>query len=836
MLLYQQQDENSPASAAKNNNKQPRSSDKKEKQQKYREQFEQVDRTNDHVDRYYPGINMYPGSGVGGAATGHQQPDTTPKTQAPTSPAGTHQSENSASPHPRGGRSASMRANRPNPPGLGSNGPSEVGALNEYGEPTSAPAGFAQVGGVTSPQLNPRASGLLSPTMGPVRKGGNSFHMGSFQTPPGRMSARLSGRESYLSSPGGGTTPNHLRAYTPSSRRSSIRHSRRSLEQLSFQEIEEMSDDKASQYQARVAMRFYLQKCTANDLSEEELIDRVKLCQKLDAEIRTAWIHYTTSEARGVRDPQKHDREFLMNFICGLQDGTMEKYRKMRNPHRGQTANEVFVGGIGVIAPEAVEAYFRRFGPLRYVDVKKDKGFGFVKFDNKDIMAVALSQKEHIIEGKRVEIKPAENRAPNKEVAAKWTLNPPTIHEIGTNSGTTGAGADEASKPTGDNETTTPKSTSAPDPNLTDKQNEIKQKYKNAGTYSIKNGLLSLPLPDVVAHAPEGKMSFLVDPEEQNPKKYGITEQILLKPYKGGNNDKGAGKNGKKGKGKYGSSNGAAGGDHYYNSYGAAGGPRGGKNAPLQRVGGTGQDGYYQVQREYSKESYDSYYSGYSSNHPAANQPPTYFGAAPQDHHQYNAHYNSHPRGPRGPPPQHQPPPYPSYLPAQQQQPMGVSQKGGYALTQQIVDANSSFPGTPYSSKGTASPLYADQQQHLYHSNPQTPQHVPAPHPAYQQAVSTGHVPPGYQMVMMPVNQLQNMPGYQLLPLNNPNDYHDSEYRDSLVMPDYAAQQPAGHAEDYWQPRSAAQTAGYYSPASSAPRRFPASAQPRGGNGNVRLQ
>ncbi len=66
----------------------------------------------------------------------------------------------------------------------------------------------------------------------------------------------------------------------------------------------------------------------------------------------------------------------------------MEKYRKMRNPHRGQTANEVFVGGIGSIAPEAVEAYFRRFGPLRYVDVKKNKGFGFVKFDNKDIMAV----------------------------------------------------------------------------------------------------------------------------------------------------------------------------------------------------------------------------------------------------------------------------------------------------------------------------------------------------------------------------------------------------------------------------------------------------------------
>lgn len=84
----------------------------------------------------------------------------------------------------------------------------------------------------------------------------------------------------------------------------------------------------------------------------------------------------------------------------------------MKNPHRGETANEVFVGGIGVIAHDRITAYFREFGDLRYVDVKKDKGFGFVKFDDKVTLEKVLSKKEHVIEGKRVEVKPAENRSP----------------------------------------------------------------------------------------------------------------------------------------------------------------------------------------------------------------------------------------------------------------------------------------------------------------------------------------------------------------------------------------------------------------------------------------
>ena len=78
--------------------------------------------------------------------------------------------------------------------------------------------------------------------------------------------------------------------------------------------------------------------------------------------MRTSWIHYTNAEAKGVRDPSKHDTEFLRGFFRGLQDGSMEHYRRMKNPHRGENANEVFVGGIGVVQHNRISAYFRQFG------------------------------------------------------------------------------------------------------------------------------------------------------------------------------------------------------------------------------------------------------------------------------------------------------------------------------------------------------------------------------------------------------------------------------------------------------------------------------------------
>ncbi|CAD7964303.1 unnamed protein product [Amoebophrya sp. A25] len=213
-----------------------------------------------------------------------------------------------------------------------------------------------------------------------------------------------------------------------------------------FEDVETLAHDSTRLYQARMSLRQRLLTMDVEKLNTEDLVDHVKLCQKLDAEVRTAWIHYTTVEARGVRDPSKQDLTLLQSFFRGIQDGTMENYFKMRNPHRGHEANEVFVGGIGVIAAESVEAYFRSFGPIRYIDTKKDKGFGFIKFENREIMDAVLQAREHVIEGKRVEVKAAENRAPvNKE--ARSPDQPGSQNPGSQNSGVCSKGSRLSSSP-----------------------------------------------------------------------------------------------------------------------------------------------------------------------------------------------------------------------------------------------------------------------------------------------------------------------------------------------------------------------------------------------------
>lgn len=146
--------------------------------------------------------------------------------------------------------------------------------------------------------------------------------------------------------------------------------------------------------------------------TRSQLMEKVKKCQRDNVDIRTSWVHYTTTEAKGLRDPTRHEVDFLKEFFRGIHNGDIEKYRRMKNPHRGAGANEIFVGGIGIIRKEQVQAYFEQFGALRYVDIKRDKGFGFVKFDSTEVMEKVLKSKEHLIEGKRVEVKQAENRNP----------------------------------------------------------------------------------------------------------------------------------------------------------------------------------------------------------------------------------------------------------------------------------------------------------------------------------------------------------------------------------------------------------------------------------------
>ena len=54
--------------------------------------------------------------------------------------------------------------------------------------------------------------------------------------------------------------------------------------------------------------------------------------------------------------------------------GSIEFYRRLKNPHRGANGNEIFCGGIGPCPSYKVENYFNTFGKVRYVEIKKEKG------------------------------------------------------------------------------------------------------------------------------------------------------------------------------------------------------------------------------------------------------------------------------------------------------------------------------------------------------------------------------------------------------------------------------------------------------------------------------
>mmetsp|Transcript_24728 Transcript_24728/g.62173 ORF Transcript_24728/g.62173 Transcript_24728/m.62173 type:complete len:861 (+) Transcript_24728:1428-4010(+) len=366
------------------------------------------------------------------------------------------------------GRKSKDQSHRMNNPG--SSPPRSYGSASSNGTPATGKKKMSmssQISAGTAEPLSPknstRAAGLLAGSSSPDRRNLRSQAPDAPSSPTGAGSPAaypLSGN--HFNSPGSGA------AAVLSSRAAAATASQRDDENLNqhldsqpllstqapptssppvspsgrrvrtYEEIEVLSRDPEKLYSARISLRQAIRALVVSEKTVEQLVEFVKLCQKLDAEIRTAWIHYTTAEARGVRDPSKQEEKLLRRFFSGLQDGSMEEYRRMRNPHRGETANEVFVGGIGVIAVPAVEAYFKRFGPLRYVDVKRDKGFGFVKFENKDIMTAVLAVEQHIIEGKRVEVKPAENRAPQKEISQKWSLAPreeTKIVEVGSGGG-----------------------------------------------------------------------------------------------------------------------------------------------------------------------------------------------------------------------------------------------------------------------------------------------------------------------------------------------------------------------------------------------------------------
>ncbi|KAG5190568.1 hypothetical protein JKP88DRAFT_175552 [Tribonema minus] len=75
---------------------------------------------------------------------------------------------------------------------------------------------------------------------------------------------------------------------------------------------------------------------------------------------------------------------------------------------------KIFVGGISwQTSDESLSKYFSKFGALADVALMKDKytgqprGFGFIKFEDPAVVDVVLTQAEHSIDGRTVDVKRA---------------------------------------------------------------------------------------------------------------------------------------------------------------------------------------------------------------------------------------------------------------------------------------------------------------------------------------------------------------------------------------------------------------------------------------------
>merc|ERR1719285_1197125 len=82
---------------------------------------------------------------------------------------------------------------------------------------------------------------------------------------------------------------------------------------------------------------------------------------------------------------------------------------KFTSPEAGQTVKKIFVGGLRDLQESDLENYFSQFAPPISVVVMKDKqtgnnrGFGFIEFEDYDIVDKIILQGEHSVNGTRIE-------------------------------------------------------------------------------------------------------------------------------------------------------------------------------------------------------------------------------------------------------------------------------------------------------------------------------------------------------------------------------------------------------------------------------------------------
>jgi len=86
---------------------------------------------------------------------------------------------------------------------------------------------------------------------------------------------------------------------------------------------------------------------------------------------------------------------------------------KFSSPDAGQSVKKIFVGGLKELEESDLETYFAQFGSVASVSVMTDKatgkkrGFGFIEFEDYDIVDRIILKGEHHVNGTRIEVRKA---------------------------------------------------------------------------------------------------------------------------------------------------------------------------------------------------------------------------------------------------------------------------------------------------------------------------------------------------------------------------------------------------------------------------------------------
>uniref|UniRef100_A0A1X7UBE6 Dolichyl-diphosphooligosaccharide--protein glycosyltransferase subunit STT3A n=1 Tax=Amphimedon queenslandica TaxID=400682 RepID=A0A1X7UBE6_AMPQE len=163
-------------------------------------------------------------------------------------------------------------------------------------------------------------------------------------------------------------------------------------------------------------------------ISSETTPEMLKEHFAVHGEIADTTVMYdnSTGRSRGFGFVTFKDAACVEGAVCGdhivdgkkidpkpaFQKGSEDQVQAQAHLHK------VFIGGVAQnTTDEMIEQHFRQYGPVKLVDLKKDKlkggrsrGFGFVCFENPESALRAQQQSHQEINGKMVEVKKAEVR------------------------------------------------------------------------------------------------------------------------------------------------------------------------------------------------------------------------------------------------------------------------------------------------------------------------------------------------------------------------------------------------------------------------------------------